>query len=163
YPASPQIWATSLAPLGALKNFLLTNINESSSHILGPWISPAAKEHHYAAFGINYDAPLLWYRRAFENTGWQEERQMVERGEIVDDSKGRRALMIGGLKDAVWAIMKSCAEEGRLSCVDVDAGHWIMLEKPEETNKILRRFVEGEEVGDGKVGAKGGREVDSRL
>jgi len=31
---------------------------------------------------------------------------------------------------------------GRLRVVDVDAGHWIMLEKADETNRIWRGFWE---------------------
>ena len=63
--------------------------------------------------------------------------------------------------DTARAIMKGAVEEGRLRCVDVDAGHWIMLEKPEETKELLRRFFEGE--ADGKSHGERKGEVGSRL
>ncbi|PVH73549.1 alpha/beta-hydrolase [Cadophora sp. DSE1049] len=171
YPSSPQIWTSSFAPLGSLKHFLLTNTPASSSHILAPWISSKAKEHHDKTFGGNYDAPLMWYKRGVESVGWEEERGAVERGEIRGDLRGRDVLMVGGLKDTVCgadtarAIMKGCVEEERLSCVDIDAGHWIMLEKPGETNEVLRRFFEGERVGGEHSDEKdkGKEEVGSRL
>lgn len=59
--------------------------------------------------------------------------------------------------------MKGVVEEGRLSCVDVDAGHWIMLEKPEETNEILRSFLEGGNVDKRKVVREGESGVESKL
>lgn len=79
---------------------------------------------------------------------------MLDRGEIEGGLKGVDVLMIGGMKDTVCgadtarAMMKGSVEEGRLTCVDVDAGHWIMLERPDETNEILRAFFEGK-VGEG--------------
>jgi len=44
---------------------------------------------------------------------------------------------------------------GKLSVVDVDAGHWIMLEKVEETNRVLGEFFE--------LGVGGGVRVRSLL
>ena len=56
--------------------------------------------------------------------------------------------MVTGLRDAVssskrsrWAMEKS-VEKGLLKVVDVDAGHWIMLESAQETNQILEDFFE---------------------
>ncbi|KAH9216490.1 Alpha/Beta hydrolase protein [Leptodontidium sp. 2 PMI_412] len=154
YPTDPIIWTTSFAPLGALKHFVQTQTADSSSHILAPWISPAVKQHHHSVFGNNYDAPLMWYKRGIVSLGWEEEKEMLDRGEIEGGLKGVDVLMIGGMKDTVCgadtarAMMKGSVEEGRLTCVDVDAGHWIMLERPDETNEILRAFFEGK-VGEG--------------
>jgi hypothetical protein len=39
--------------------------------------------------------------------------------------------------------MSGSVERGKLRVVDVDAGHWIMLEKVEETNRVLTEFFEG--------------------
>ncbi|KAH7418562.1 Alpha/Beta hydrolase protein [Cadophora sp. MPI-SDFR-AT-0126] len=157
YPSSPLIWTTSFAPLGSLRHFLLTSTPSSTSHLLAPWISPQAKDHHHQAFRANYDAPLMWYKRGMASLGWEDERRALERGEIESGlgGKGKRVLMVAGLRDTLCdagvarRVMRGCVEGGGLKCVDVDAGHWIMLEKPGETNEILRRFFEGEEVVEG--------------
>ncbi|KAG4416239.1 hypothetical protein IFR04_010642 [Cadophora malorum] len=108
YPSNPQIWTTSFAPLGSLKRFLLANTEESSKHILAPWISTEAKDHHRQMFvgeigeGGGYDAPLMWYKRGMKSLGWEEEREMLDRGEIDEGIKGKDVLMVGGLRDTVW-------------------------------------------------------------
>ncbi|KAK0124651.1 hypothetical protein ONS95_009597 [Cadophora gregata] len=161
YPTNPQTWTTSFAPLGSLKRFLLTNTHSSTSHILAPWISPQAKDHHHKNFTVEpgsisgYEAPLMWYKRGIQSTGWEDEKRALDVGEIRRDlrdlggGKGR-VLMVGGLRDTVCSaetarmVMRGVVDEGKLRCVDVDAGHWIMLERPGKTNEILRRFLEGE-------------------
>lgn len=65
--------------------------------------------------------------------------------------------MVTGLKDKVCpaeharASMGKFVEEVRLRVVDVRAGHWVMLEKVEETNRVLGEFFEG--------GVRGGRSL----
>ena len=56
--------------------------------------------------------------------------------------------MVTGLRDAVSSskrsrsAMEKSVEKGLLKVVDVDAGHWIMLESAQETNQILEDFFE---------------------
>lgn len=55
--------------------------------------------------------------------------------------------MVTGIKDIVCIngrpanTMEVCVEEGRLEVKDIDAGHWVMLEKTGEFNKVLREWL----------------------
>lgn len=74
--------------------------------------------------------------------------------------------MIAGLKDAVSGAqrarvaMTACVEKGKLAVVDIDAGHWIMIEKEEETNRALQDFFKG---GVAKVGRAAGTRIKALL
>lgn len=75
-----------------------------------------------------------------------EEKTLLERGEIKEKLE-QDTLLVVGLKDAISppqkgkAVMEMSVEKGRLKVVDVDAGHWIMLERPDELNKALEEFI----------------------
>jgi soluble epoxide hydrolase/lipid-phosphate phosphatase len=69
--------------------------------------------------------------------------------------------MITGTKDVVCdagharrVMEKSVVENGMLRVVDFEAGHWIMMERREEFNKVLREWL-GE--------TDGGKEARARL
>ncbi|KAL2065491.1 hypothetical protein VTL71DRAFT_3161 [Oculimacula yallundae] len=161
YPRDGFIWKTHFAPLDAMKTYLLNSSPSSTSQQLGPWISPAAKAHHHASFGTDYSAPLLWYKRGGLNLGCEEEREILEKGEkngeLRGDLRGTDVLMIGGTMDPVCGcegakrVMKSVTDGKRLRCVDFEAGHWAMLERPGEVNELLRDWLEGSNNGGGGV------------
>lgn len=99
-------------------------------------------------FGVDYSACLNWYTRGINNLGVDEEKELLKKGEIKEKI-GKETLMVTGLKDVVCGAergrvsMSGSVERGKLRVVDVDAGHWIMLEKVEETNRVLTEFFEG--------------------
>lgn len=144
YPANPSIWKTSLAPIDALKEWLLSG---SLTHVAG-YITEEDKEHHRKVFEDGYDACVCWYKRGIRNLGVEEEQEKLKKGEIRNKI-GKETLMITGLKDVVCGAerarvgMEGSVERGMLKVVDVDAGHWIMLEQKQETNRILGEFFEG--------------------
>ena len=147
YPANPSIGKTAFAPIDGLKSFLTA----SSKTNVAPYITETEIAHHRAVFGDDYSACLNWYKRAISNLGVDEEKQLLKKGEIKDKI-GKETLLVTGLRDVICGAergrvsMKGSVEKGKLSIVDVDAGHWIMLEKVEETNRILGEFFEGSSV-----------------
>lgn len=114
---------------------------------LAPFITDEDKAHHHAAFGNDYSACVNWYKRGITNLGADEERRQLKRGEIRS-KLGKDTLMIAGTKDPTSgaerarASMSASVEKGMLKVVEADAGHWIMLEKAEETNRLLEDFFE---------------------
>lgn len=144
YPANPSIWKTAFAPIDRLKGWILS---DSLTHV-ARYVSEEEKEHHRKVFEEGYDASVCWYKRAIRNLGVEEEQEKLKKGEIRSKI-GKETLMVTGLKDVVCRAeiarvrMKGSVERGMLKVVDVDAGHWIMLEKKEETNRILEEFFEG--------------------
>lgn len=87
--------------------------------------------------------------------GVDQERSALEAWEI--SSKIHiPSLMITGTKDVVCdykharKTMERCViGEGKLKVVDIDAGHWIMLERGEEFNRVLREWLQETEDGVG--------------
>ncbi|KAG0652016.1 Lipid-phosphate phosphatase [Hyphodiscus hymeniophilus] len=145
YAENPSIWKTSFAPVDGMRQWLATG---SHTH-LAPYITEEDEEHHYKAFGNDYSGPVMWYKRGIRSLGSEEEKEMLATGEIKNGGRiGKETLMITGLKDVVCTsararlTMKSNVETGKLKVVDLDAGHWIMLEKAEQTNSVLEKFIE---------------------
>lgn len=144
YPENPSIWKTAFAPLDSLKSFLTS---KSRTHIAS-YIDQSSIDYHHAAFGNDYSACLNWYKRGIRNLGVEEEERLLKEGKIREKI-GKETLFVGGLKDVVCGAergkvsMRGSVERGRLRCVDVDTGHWIMLEQVEETNRLLGEFFEG--------------------
>lgn len=149
FPSDPTYWKTRFAGLGGLKS-QLDDSKEAAP--LAKYVSEMDKAHHHASFGDDYSAPCRWYVRGIANLGVEEEKKAIEDGRIgraLERFQGD-VLMIGGLKDVVCpaAHARSSMNKfvpggekgGRLVVRDVDAGHWIMLEKVEETNRILSEF-----------------------
>jgi soluble epoxide hydrolase/lipid-phosphate phosphatase len=113
---------------------------------LASFVTPADKARHHDSFGNDYSPSLNWYRRGIANLGVAEEITLLGKGEIKAKLE-QDTLFVGGMKDAIFppqrgrAIMAMATEESRLKAVDMDAGHWIMLEQPDELNRALEEFI----------------------
>ena len=146
YPENHSIWKVAFAPINGLKDWLTAG---SKTHVAG-YICEEEKEYHHRVFGDDYSACVNWYKRGIRNMGVDEETKMLERGEIENGGRiAKDTLMLTGLKDVVCGadrarvVMKGAVDKGKLKVVDLDAGHWIMLEKAKETNRALEDFFEG--------------------
>ncbi|PVH68510.1 hypothetical protein DL98DRAFT_542353, partial [Cadophora sp. DSE1049] len=114
------------------------------------WISEEDKATHHAEFGTDYTPALNWYRRGFSSLG-----SNIEVSALANNSISPKihvpTLMITGAKDIVCIhgrptnTMEGCVEEGRLEVKDIDAGHWVMLEKTAEFNNVLKEWLEDTE------------------
>jgi soluble epoxide hydrolase/lipid-phosphate phosphatase len=136
-----------MVPINAVKN----SLTRDAKLALAPFVTKEDKEHHHEVFGDDYSACLNWYRRGIRNLGVDEEKEQLRKREI----KGKIAketLFIAGLRDATSPAERGKTSMngnveggeggGKLKMVSVDSGHWIMLEKAEETNSILKEFFE---------------------
>jgi len=159
YPEDAEIWASDFAGIGALNNFLGADRRTK----VGEWVGDVREEArwHHAMFGDDYERPLRWYHRGINNLGEEEERELLKRGE-AGEKIGKETLMITGTKDRVCDAGKARMVMGafvenpkeKLKVVDLDAGHWVMLEKKEEMNRALEAFLENGVRGGGDVKAK---------
>ncbi|KAH8815643.1 Alpha/Beta hydrolase protein [Xylogone sp. PMI_703] len=142
HPDDITIWATEWAPVGALKKYL----EEDKKSEMAPYMTPEAIEHHHASLGDDYSAPLNWYKRSIADIGSEEEAELAKQGKLEKTLK-KDTLMVAGLKDAVCLPFVSKdvmpkVVEGELVEVDIDSGHWLFLDRPEEFNKVLKGFLE---------------------
>ncbi|KXH39089.1 hypothetical protein CSAL01_13668 [Colletotrichum salicis] len=159
YCADASLWEKHFAPLGALeKNLRDMNPKASSKLLVSPppnltaftntilHIRDEDKANHHAEFGTDYTPALNWYRRGYSSLG-----SNIELSALASNSISPRihvpTLMITGTKDIVSIhgrpanTMERCVEEGMLEVKDIDAGHWVMLEKTAEFNKILEEWL----------------------
>ena len=103
-------------------------------------------------FGNDYSAPCTWYKRGITNSGYEAEVVALKEGIIRPELK-KETLMLTGSKDKVClsgkarmgmnSFVSGGEKGGLLTVVDLEAGHWIMLEMPDETNKVLLGFLDG--------------------
>ncbi|TVY14163.1 Bifunctional epoxide hydrolase 2 [Lachnellula arida] len=147
YPEDADDWTTDFAGIGDLERF----ISADKRTKIGEWIGDVQEEAgwHHEMFGDDYSAPLRWYHRGIKGLGKEEEGELLKRGE-VKEKIGKETLMITGTKDRVCdagkarmiigAFVESPKEN--LKVVDLEAGHWVMLEKTEEMNRALEMFLE---------------------
>ena len=143
HPENPSIWKTAFAPVDVLKEWLTKGLHTHTAS----YVTQEDKEYHHEAFGDDYSAAVTWYKRGIRNLGVDDERRMLERGEIANKGIiGKDTLMVTGLGDLVCDAemaklsMRKYIEKGKLKVVDLDAGHWIMLEKANDTNRVLQQF-----------------------
>lgn len=160
YCTDASLWRTHFAPLAAMETTLKTLPPESSSRYLAPWVTSSDKAAHHAAFGTDYTPTLNWYHRGISSLGVDDEVSALKEGSIKAKISVQ-TLMITGTKDVVCSAgharktMESCVEGGRyggkLRVVDVDAGHWVMLEQRERFNEVLGSWLEETEEGGGRA------------
>lgn len=147
YCEDARNWATDFAGIDAMKNF----ISADRRIPVGSWVGDVGEEKrlHHEMFGDDYSAPLTWYRRGIESLGREEEVELLKRGE-VREKIGKETLMITGTEDRVCnaahgrAVMTAFVEnpQRNLQVVDLEAGHWVMLERKDEMNRSLENFLE---------------------
>ena len=108
-------------------------------------------------------APCMWYARVLDSLGVEEEQASIKNGRMKEKIE-KETLLVITLNDAVSSPervriamqtgVEGGVEGGKLAMVEVDSGHRVMLERAEETNRILEQFFEKGVKGFGKQGLK---------
>jgi soluble epoxide hydrolase/lipid-phosphate phosphatase len=154
YAADSSVWKKDFAGIGDLGRA----VKEEKRTKVGPWLGPnieEEKEYHHNSFGDDYTPPLNWYKRAMLHLGVDEERDLLKKRNVKEMIEGKDVLFVGGKQDAVCGfekgkgVMGRFVEKGRLRTVNVEGGHWVMMENSEWFNEVLERFI-----GDGVRGER---------
>lgn len=130
-----------------MERFLTATPPSASSSLLAPYITEEDKIHHHSVFGSDYSAPCTWYVRGISSLGVEEEKDSIKKGKIKE-TIGKETLMIATLNDPVSSAdrakagMQAGVQSGKLAYVEVNSGHWVMLECATETNRVLAEFLE---------------------
>lgn len=130
----------NFAPVGALEEYL----KAGRTSTLQSWVSPEYLSVRHQLFspkhGGGYGPPLNWYKAMMAQLNAADEKTLsTEQGFVAQPT-----LLITGSRDkiAVAALqerqMKPLVKDLRVE--NLDAGHWIMQEKPEEVNHLLDKF-----------------------
>jgi soluble epoxide hydrolase / lipid-phosphate phosphatase len=146
-----------------MERFITSSSPTTSSSLLAPYITEEDKALHHSLFGSDYSAPCTWYVRGISSLGVEEEKDSIEKGRMKEKI-GKETLMIATVNDPVGtperarsgmqAGVEGGLAGGKLAIVEVDSGHWVMLERAEETNRALEEFLETGVKGVGKRGLK---------
>lgn len=131
----PLLWKTDLAPVGKLRNWL-TNGNRTKR-------ASYMTENDYAIFGQylaeGMQPKLNWYRSFNANLDHDDEKD-------IDPIIRQPSLFIGATED--YVVLPAAFEQQNqyvpdLEMVNIQAAHWSMIEKHDEVNQIIYKWIQG--------------------
>ena len=133
YTDDPRLWITDFAPLGKLRDWIThgkrtrraSYLTEDDYRVIRQCVTE----------GI--EPKLNWYRSTIAELDWEDEKEL-------NPTIRRPVLYIGGAKDYV-CIPKLYASQKQdiptLETVEMDTGHWVMEEKPNEVNQAIANWA----------------------
>ena len=142
YSASEEFVKDRLCRPGATREYWTSGTPGS----IASWLTPDEIAMHNKIFASEqggYGPPLNWYKCHVANLNTPDEAQVPK-----DDWHLRSpTLLIKCLNDLVGVPavqekgMRPWIKDELLEVVEIDSGHWCQLQKPQETNEILERFI----------------------
>ncbi|KAF4981390.1 hypothetical protein FZEAL_2820 [Fusarium zealandicum] len=131
-----QEWDQWFHPLGKMKAF----VSEDRRLPIGPWYTEELQKEHLKAFGVpgGYKGASGWYRMWMDNLFAADEKgldgfQMTQSALFVVPGEPEQSMFQQKQMLSSWA--------PNLQTVTLDAGHWVHLERPEETNAAIHEFL----------------------
>ncbi|KAH7153254.1 Alpha/Beta hydrolase protein [Dactylonectria macrodidyma] len=117
----PKEWDEWFHPLGKMKQFVTEDLRVP----VGSWYSQDLQNSHMEAFGVKngYRGVTRWYRMWLDNLFGPDEVGF-------EGFQMSQPQMLAG-----WT--------PNLKMVKVDSGHWVHLERPDETNMAIHDFLKG--------------------
>jgi len=88
-----------------------------------------------------------WYRQ--RRTNWEEDQALLDKKVIKQPVLFIQATYDSVLKPEMSKNMDALIPN--LTRGEVPATHWALTQKPEEVNKIIRQWLEGQGLGNGKA------------
>jgi pimeloyl-ACP methyl ester carboxylesterase len=140
FPADPTVWIKNMCEPGGEEAW----IRAKKTTELAPWFAPDYDTHVKILKKTGYTGPLNWYKQVMAGVTFASEKR------INPDHAATKfdipALYIGCTKDYVCipafqeAGMKDSFSD--FTSKSLDAGHWCMSEKPQETWDTIVEFIE---------------------
>lgn len=134
-----EAWDEWFHPLGKMKQF----ITEDRRLPIGPWYTEELQREHLKAFGVpdGYKGASRWYRMWMDNLFAPDEKgfdgfQISQPVLFIVPREPEQSMTQQQQMLASWT--------SNLQTVRLDAGHWIHLERPAETNATIQQFLEAE-------------------
>ncbi|UKJ65859.1 alpha/beta hydrolase [Cellulosimicrobium cellulans] len=119
----------------------------------GTWLLDLARAETPRGEPVLSDAELAVFVDAFEASGFTPSlnwyRNLDRNWELlkdVDPIVRQRALMVYGARDTVMRAPNLVAFVPRVEVVDLDCGHWIQQELPEETTRLILAWLQRQEA-----------------
>lgn len=134
FTANRVAWNEWFHPLGKMKQF----VEEDRRLPMGRWYSQEMQKHHLQAFGSKdgYKGAIKWYEMWMKNFFAQDE-------EGHEDFKiSQPTLFIVPEADSGMQEQMLAEWVSKLTVAKVDSGHWVHMERREEVNNAIKRFLE---------------------
>ncbi|CAG8949420.1 hypothetical protein HYFRA_00005049 [Hymenoscyphus fraxineus] len=146
YPTVPELWISDFAPIGAAKEWILSD----KVVPFPPWLSAEdAAIHSEILLKGGYTGPLNWYKQIMQHTSAADELTVPDANKYVDT---RTLLVLAGKDFVARADLGAENRNGRLRNYEVkvfeEGGHWIPVEQGEKLSKMLLEFVQNGNVTD---------------
>ncbi|TCD69448.1 hypothetical protein EIP91_007574 [Steccherinum ochraceum] len=138
YPNDPQLWKTDMGPRGKLKEWVEQDKK-------GPLLSVMTPEDIKRATLVRtngFAGPVSYYRTSLTGIAAEDSKLIPPERYTVHHP----VLFLACKRDAICVIshdLKATKQYCKnLTIKEIDTAHWLMLEKPEETSRILLEWVE---------------------
>ncbi|RYP52948.1 hypothetical protein DL768_001942 [Monosporascus sp. mg162] len=138
FAADAKTWDTHFHPLGGLKKFVEEGRRQEVAH----WFPPELRKRHLETFGREggYLGSSRYYVMMTENLSTPDEE------ELRDFKLPHPTIFVTPREPAAVAnlqkqMLSSWAPD--LKVTTVDAGHWVHMQRPEETNQVIDELLEG--------------------
>ncbi|KAM0241402.1 hypothetical protein ACHAP5_007599 [Fusarium lateritium] len=131
-----KVWEEWFNPLGKMREF----VRDDRRVPVGLWYTKDLQEAHLEAFGSSdgYKGVCRWYRMWKDNLGAADEKGFEEFETsrpvlFIVPSEPEQSMTQQQQMLSSWA--------PNLQTVKLDTGHWVHLERPEETNTAIQDFL----------------------
>jgi len=133
FASNSTLARTDLAPVGKVRQWLTDKKRTNRSSYM-------TKEdydtvHDYLAKGMQ--PKLNWFKAVIANVDWEYEK-------TLNATVQRPVLFIGGTRDYIGIVGAAARQKeyiADLEIIEVDTGHWVMEEKPEQVNQEINRWI----------------------
>lgn len=138
YAASPTFMKENMCSVSACRTYFTTG----KTGPIADWATHTEYTTHEKIFSQGgYGPSLNWYKAQMANLNADDEKDVTEEQKQIKQP----TLLVTAKHDAIAVPQmqvdgtKPFAKD--LTVVEIDAGHFVQIEKPEETNKALEEFV----------------------
>ncbi|KAF5486856.1 Bifunctional epoxide hydrolase 2 [Colletotrichum siamense] len=136
--ASPDVMVANLGPKDKAREWVAAG-RIAQSHFFGDEKSAYFKDKVAMFKEGGWTGPTNWYKALRENMSWDDEEDMEKKLEVpvMVVGCGRDKMTAAEMQDQMT---RGFSVSGYRFEV-LDAGHWVMLEDPEGTNRLLEEFI----------------------
>ncbi|KAL2209651.1 epoxide hydrolase [Sarocladium strictum] len=135
----PKLWDTAFRPAGAMKAF----VTQDQDVKIGPWFTTDMQREHLELYKQpgGYKGAIKWYKMMANNDS------LVDEKEVADHQLDKPALLIAPEQESAQQKEMAASWHPQLQVESLSCGHWVHLERPAETNKLIEDFIAGVGLG----------------
>lgn len=136
YTSDASTWNAHFHPLGNFQSY----VENGETVPVGSWYTDKQQAEHAAVYGAKdgYKGATRWYQMMVDNSSLEAEKQ------ISDAKLTQPALFIGHREQDPMSgqqVQMLAEWVPELKVENILSGHWVHLEKPDETNKAIESFL----------------------